>query len=72
VVFEIGAGTAVPTVRQLGESLTRTRGGATLVRVNPLDTRVPRPDIDASLAMGGLEALRELDELLREPEKLYA
>jgi NAD-dependent SIR2 family protein deacetylase len=40
-VVEVGAGTAVPTVRWFGESLV-SRTGARLVRVNPRDDHVPR------------------------------
>jgi NAD-dependent SIR2 family protein deacetylase len=40
VVLEVGAGTAVPTVRWFGESLVR-QAGARLIRVNPRDGEVP-------------------------------
>jgi NAD-dependent SIR2 family protein deacetylase len=40
VVLEVGAGTAVPTVRWFGESLV-SRVGARLVRINPRDVHVP-------------------------------
>jgi NAD-dependent SIR2 family protein deacetylase len=39
VVLEVGAGTAVPTVRWFGESLVDR--GARLVRINPRDAHVP-------------------------------
>jgi NAD-dependent SIR2 family protein deacetylase len=40
VVLEVGAGTAVPTVRWFGRSLVE-RAGARLVRINPRDHDVP-------------------------------
>jgi NAD-dependent SIR2 family protein deacetylase len=40
VVLEVGAGTAVPTVRWFGRSLVE-RAGARLVRINPYDHEVP-------------------------------
>jgi NAD-dependent SIR2 family protein deacetylase len=57
VVLELGAGTGVPTVRLVGESIARRRG-ATLVRVNPREADVPPGAI--ALAMGALAALDAL------------
>ena len=34
-MIEMGAGTAVPTVRRLSESFLNWESGATIVRVNP-------------------------------------
>jgi NAD-dependent SIR2 family protein deacetylase len=64
VVLELGAGTAIPTIRQLGEDLV-ARGVATLVRVNPDATDAEEPIIPVRL--GALEALRQIDVLLPEP-----
>ncbi len=61
VVVECGAGTAVPTVRNLGDRLA-TRLGATLVRVNVREPEVPRGHV--GLAMGASTALRAIDEKL--------
>jgi len=60
-VIELGAGTAVPTVRLTSEHLAR-RPGAELVRINPRDTRVPPGAI--SLPMGALWALEAIDARL--------
>ncbi len=58
VIVEIGAGTAVPTVRMTGERIARDFG-ATLIRINPRE-----PQIEASLgygaAMGGLEGIEKI------------
>ena len=58
VVVEIGAGTAVPTVRMTSENTAR-RPGATLVRINVREPQVPADHI--GIAMGGLEALEEIN-----------
>ncbi|MFK7822356.1 MAG: NAD-dependent deacetylase [Planctomycetaceae bacterium] len=54
-VIEIGAGTGVPTVRYECE-----RRLGTLIRINPRDIEVPADGI--SIPMGGLEALRRIEE----------
>ncbi|MBP0598996.1 NAD-dependent deacetylase [Herbaspirillum sp. LeCh32-8] len=54
VVIELGAGTAVPSVRRMSESL-----GAPLVRINPREWRVDGAD-QVGLACGALEGLRLL------------
>ena len=60
VVIEIGAGTAVPTVRWRGEKLVRERSNGTLLRINPTDTDIPSQK-HISLPLCGLEALEKLD-----------
>lgn len=55
VVIELGAGTAIPTVRNFGERLGRA-GGVPLIRINLREPQVPAPN-DVSLAFGALEAL---------------
>lgn len=57
VVVEIGAGEAVPTIRNLSERLARN-ASTTLVRINPRDTRAPGNSI--VLQAGGLEATTAL------------
>jgi NAD-dependent SIR2 family protein deacetylase len=61
VVVECGAGTAIPTVRRLGERLAAQ--GATLVRIN-----VRESDVDADhgvgLALGAADAIRRIDARL--------
>jgi len=61
VVMEMGAGTAVPTIRRLTEHLSRTLG-ATAVRINPREPHIDRPHI--SLPCGALEGLKGIDSLL--------
>jgi NAD-dependent SIR2 family protein deacetylase len=58
VVVECGAGTAIPTVRGLGEQLARA--GATLVRIN---VREPQ-DATISIATGALDALRAIEQAI--------
>ncbi len=58
VVIEIGAGTAIPSVRVFGEEQ-----GCPLIRINRREWHIRRPD-DAGLPMGGLEGLRAIAELL--------
>ena len=53
-IVECGAGTAVPTVRRLGEALVQ-RPGTTLVRINVREPEAPAPAI--SVARGAHEAL---------------
>ncbi len=56
-IVEIGAGTAVPTVRYQCEAQV-----GTLIRINPRDSHVPGGGIP--LPLGGLEALEALDSLM--------
>jgi NAD-dependent SIR2 family protein deacetylase len=58
-VIECGAGTAVPTVRLESERVAR-RPGATLVRINLREPRVP-PGPHVGLAMAALAALTAVD-----------
>jgi NAD-dependent SIR2 family protein deacetylase len=60
VIVECGAGTAIPTVRRFSESMA-SRGGR-LIRVNVREPAVPAGHV--GLAMGALEALREIDRRL--------
>lgn len=58
VVVELGAGTAVPSVRMACEALAERHGGL-LVRVNPREPWVPRGHV--GLPLGALAALQALD-----------
>jgi len=60
VVVELGAGTAVPSVRHFSETLVH-RLDARLVRINPREAQVPVGQI--GLACGALEGLRQLNGL---------
>ncbi|AUS78546.1 NAD-dependent protein deacetylase [Actinoalloteichus sp. AHMU CJ021] len=62
VVVEVGAGTAVPTVRRQAELASAATGA--LVRVNPREAEV-RHGRGVSLPGPALDTLRALDDLLR-------
>jgi NAD-dependent SIR2 family protein deacetylase len=53
-VIEIGAGTAIPTVRRFGQDI-----GGRLIRINLSEPKVSRPK-DVSIPLGGLDALRQI------------
>jgi NAD-dependent SIR2 family protein deacetylase len=57
VVVELGAGTAVPTVRHTSEALTYEYGGH-LIRVNPRDHQVSSGNI--SIPFGALEGIKKI------------
>ncbi|HHQ48920.1 MAG TPA: NAD-dependent deacetylase [Acidobacteria bacterium] len=57
VIVEIGAGSAVPTVRMLSER-TAAHLDATLIRINPREPQVPHGHV--GLATSAMEALDEL------------
>jgi hypothetical protein len=61
VVLELGAGTAVATIRYLSERLGR-RPGATVIRVNPREADIRAPHL--SIAARALEAIRGIDRAL--------
>jgi hypothetical protein len=58
VVIEIGAGLAIPTVREFGAKLN-----APMIRINPTDAKVNRPG-DVALQMGALEAITAISKSL--------
>lgn len=58
LVIEIGAGTNIPTVRLMGESLP-----ARLIRINPSEPELGEGK-GISIACGGLEALRGIESAL--------
>ncbi len=60
VIVEIGAGTAIPSVRHFGETI---RG--TLIRINPTEPEIPGGQ-GYSLRMGGREGITGLRDALRE------
>lgn len=61
VVIEIGAGTAIPTIRNLSERLGKSYN-ATVIRINPREPFIPGPHI--SLACGAVAGLNGIDEFL--------
>jgi len=62
VIIEIGAGTAIPTLRHFGERLVERRG-AKLVRINPREAHVSSLGA-VGIALGALATLRAIDEAI--------
>jgi NAD-dependent SIR2 family protein deacetylase len=60
-IIEIGAGTAVPTVRHLSESIARQFNG-TLIRINPQDAHVPEGHI--SICCNAAGAINKIFDLV--------
>lgn len=60
VVIEIGAGTAIPSVRFFSHSVLQEHGGR-LIRINPREFAVPTK-LDVGVSVGALEALTAIDE----------
>ena len=58
VIVELGAGTAIPTVRRFSEGAAQRFGGH-LVRINLREPQVPRPQ-DVGLALGAQDGLQAL------------
>ena len=62
VLVELGAGTAVPSVRHFGQYVGHAVN-ARLVRINPRESAVSHPH-DVAIASGALAALQAIDDLL--------
>jgi NAD-dependent SIR2 family protein deacetylase len=63
VVIEMGAGTAIPSVRHFSQRIIHEFGGR-LVRINPSESKVPS-SLDVGIGTGSLPALRGVDVFLR-------
>lgn len=61
LIVEMGAGSAIPTIRYLSERLGR-RPQATVVRINPREPQIPAPHL--SLACGALAGLEQINAAL--------
>jgi hypothetical protein len=61
LVIEIGAGTAVPTIRHLSTRLGNTYG-ASVIRINPRGPQIKAPHI--SIPLGALEGLKQINQCL--------
>jgi len=61
-VVEMGAGTAVPTIRYMGERLAQYQQAA-LIRINPREAQVP--DGQISIATGALAGLEGIESRLK-------
>ena len=62
VVIEIGAGTAIPSVRHFSERVVHAHGGR-LIRINPNECGVPT-ERDVGLPLGALDALERIARAL--------
>ena len=62
VIVEMGAGTAIPSIRSFGER--RQRGGETLIRINPRESYGPKGTI--SIPMGAKMALEAINAMIAE------
>ena len=61
VVVEMGAGTAIPSIRFLSERIGQ-RDRVTVIRINPREAQIEPPHI--SIATGAMEGLRAIDAAL--------
>ena len=68
MVVELGAGTAVPSVRHFSERVIHQFGGR-LIRINPREAQVPTRQ-DVGLAMGAAEGLEAIAKVLGEEWKV--
>ena len=62
VVVEIGAGTAIPSVREFSQRIIHEFGGR-LIRINPSESNVPTP-FDVGFAAGAALTLTAIDNAL--------
>jgi NAD-dependent SIR2 family protein deacetylase len=61
-VIEMGAGSAVPTIRATSERIGLNLDNATVIRINPREPDIKAPHI--SMPCGALEGLQKIDTLL--------
>jgi NAD-dependent SIR2 family protein deacetylase len=61
VVIEMGAGNAIPTIRNISERIGRNKQAA-VIRINPREPNIRAPHI--SMTCGALAGLQAIDELL--------
>ena len=59
VIIELGAGLAVPTIRNFGEKFVKRSKKATLIRINPRDNYISEY-IGINLKCGALDSLRQI------------
>lgn len=62
VVVELGAGTAIPTVRAASERIGAL-SGARVIRINPREPQIQKPHL--SISCGALQGLAGIEEALR-------
>jgi len=61
-VIEMGAGSAIPTIRATSERIGWNCEHATVIRINPREPDIKAPHI--SMPCGALEGLQKIDALL--------
>jgi NAD-dependent SIR2 family protein deacetylase len=61
-VIEMGAGSAIPTIRATSERIGWNLQGATVIRINPREPDIKAPHI--SMPCGALEGLKKIDSLM--------
>lgn len=66
VVVEMGAGTAIPSVRHFSHHVSQ-KYGARIIRINPREPQVPN-SLDVGIFAGSLEALLSIDGALNRPQ----
>ena len=59
LIIEIGAGSAVPTIRSFGDRFSRSEESTTLIRINPREYDV-MDEKNIGIAAGGLEGIKSL------------
>ena len=57
--IEIGAGTAIPTIRQDWQHIAGTTRAAKLIRINPIDFYLNKT-YGWSIALGGLDGIKQI------------
>ncbi len=62
VIVEVGAGTAIPSVRHFSHRISHSYG-TRIIRINPREHQVPS-SMDVGIAIGSLEALLRIDQAL--------
>ena len=63
MVLEIGAGTAIPTIREMTIDLANRSSYVTAIRINPAEPQIDFPHI--SLPVSGLQAIERIEKSLR-------
>lgn len=63
-VIEMGAGTAIPTIRATSERIGWNQPNATVIRINTREPEIVAPHI--GLACGAMEGLQQIDVLLKQ------
>ncbi len=59
-IIELGAGTAIPSIRHLGERILNEIQASIMIRINPTDANGPKNERFFSIASGALAGLKGL------------